>query len=187
MVVDKLALTSGRHLDVLWRFMAGLTGLSVVGWELICKTTQMAIVPVSHYYRLDPTSYYHNLYYDLLLIHCLFDKMSKALKLLVMRVDMKWRLTLVNIVGNDIVEMLGCGLCSVGDVHGCFRMLNIAKNSLTHEAITYFRTFPLKILNHIHILDLHDKDALDCLAGTLSVMVNLKALCPYIRAACYYF
>ena len=87
---------------------------------------------------------------------------------------------MVDIGRNEIIEMLGCGLCSVGDVHGYFRMLNIAENSLTHEAITYFRTFPLKILNHIHILDLHDnqlnKDALDCLAGTLSVMVNLSSL-----------
>ena len=61
-------------------------------------------------------------------------------------------------------------------------MLNIAKNSLTHEAITYFRTLPLKIYTepHSHVLDLHDnqlnKDALDCLAGTLSVMVNLSSL-----------
>ena len=45
----------------------------------------------------------------------------------------EWRLTLVNIGGNEIVEMLSCGLCSVGDVHGCFRMLNIAKNSLTQS------------------------------------------------------
>ena len=87
---------------------------------------------------------------------------------------------MVNIGGNEIIEMLGCGLHSVKDLCGHFRVLNIAKNSLTREAITHFSTFPPKILNQIHTLDLHDnqlnKDALDCLAGTMSHMVNLSCL-----------
>ena len=72
MEVDKANLMSSRHLDVLWRFMAGLIGFSVVGWELICKTTQMVRVPLSLIFYYGSRSYL-NLHYDLLLIHCLFE------------------------------------------------------------------------------------------------------------------
>ena len=92
----------------------------------------------------------------------------------------EWSPRLVNIGGNEIVEMLGCGLHSVGDVSGYIRTLSLENNSLTLEAIMYLNKFPLQILNHISILNLCDnqlnKDALDCLAGTLSYMVNLTSL-----------
>ena len=92
----------------------------------------------------------------------------------------EWSSNLVNIGGNEIVEMLGCGLYSVGGVSGYIRMLSLENNSLTLEAITYLNKFPPQMLNHISILNLGDnqlnKDALDCLAGTLSYMVNLTSL-----------
>ena len=68
----------------------------------------------------------------------------------------EWSSNLVNIGGNEIVEMLGCGLHSVGDVSGYIRMLSLENNSLTLEAITYLNKFPPQTLNHISILNLGD-------------------------------
>ena len=92
----------------------------------------------------------------------------------------EWSLNLVHVGGNEIIEMLGCGIQSIGDVCGHFSNLNLAGNSLTYQAIASLREFPSKILSQIHELDLSsnqlNEDAFDCLAGTLSHMVNLTCL-----------
>ena len=200
------------HLDVLWRFLAGLTGFKGIGWKLVHRAT------------LQNRSY--NVYHPLL-VRCLLEiqneqiikiacdrnviKQHLALKddvyypghlgqphtrLIMSTVrtpfdcyavgycvaasGCEWSTSLVNIGGNETVEMLGRGLHSVGEVSGHLRVLGVVRNSLTLEAITHFSKFPPKILNNISKLSLYDnqlnKDALDCLAGTLSHMANLTSL-----------
>ena len=211
---EKLVITedifpTASHLDALWRFMAGLTGFKEVGWELVCRSTQVGPRPEWYY----SSTLYLNLHYGQLLIHCLFEVQDEssikaacdviakkyqkerhnsivfietnvhtpfdcyAVGYCVAASEHEWRLNLVKVGGNEVIEMLGCGLRSVNDVCGHLRVLNVAENSMTYEVISYFSTFPL---NQIHMLDLHDnqlnQDALDCLAGALPHMVNLSCL-----------
>ena len=208
-------LNQSAHLDVLWRFMAGLTEFKHIGWKLINQATELFIKP-------------HCMHQQLLFVHCLLEiqcteiiktvcdtimkeyyatKDSRAAHIInyaekassgfnvtnastpfdcyalgycVAASGHEWSLDLEGIGGNEIIEMLGCGVRAVQDVCGHFSILHLAKNSLTHNAITYLGKFPIKILNQIAILDLSDnqlnKDALDDLASTSSKMTNLSIL-----------
>ena len=197
--------TYSSHLDVLWRFMAGLTGFKDIGWKLVHKAIQSKLFRRHH---------------NLLLVHCLLEiqeeQMIKtacdiiikerettqiriqpgqsdtfvahantpfdcyAVGYCVAMSGYEWSLNLKHAGGNEIIEMLGCGIRSIGDVCGYFGSLNLAENSLTYQAIASLKEFPSKILSQIHKLDLSsnqlNKDAFDCLAGILSHMVNLTRL-----------
>ena len=197
--------TYSNHLDVLWRFMAGLTGFKDIGWKLVHKATQRNLFQKHH---------------NLFLVHCLLeirgeqmiktacDIIIKERETIKIRIQpgqsdtfvarantpfdcyavgycvaisgYEWSLNLVHAGGNEIIEMLGCGIRSIGDVCGYFGSLNLAGNSLTYQAIASLKEFPSKILSQIHKLDLSsnqlNKDAFDCLAGILSHMVNLTCL-----------
>ena len=204
------------HLDVLWRFVAGLTGFKEIGCELIFKATEPF-----------PFKYFRQHFtYCPLLAQVLFEVQSEnnnirtacdtilkeqltglflesthtpsdyhacpfminahtpfdcyAVGYLIAASGHGWSLDAVNIGGNEIVEMLGCGLRSVRDVWGYFNKLNLSSNSLTHQAITDLSKFPSKILNQISVLALSDnklnKDALNCLADIFPHMVNLTSL-----------
>ena len=217
LITDKLPTRVGNHLDVLWRFMAGLTGFKDIGWKLVHRATRRNMFENSH---------------DLLLIHCLLEIQKEQIiktacdiivkecktiiasrysisfddELLRRRLGQsdtlvanaktpfdcyavgycvaasghEWSLNLAHAGGNEIIEMLGCGIQSIGDVCGHFSNLNLASNSLTYQAIASLSEFPLKTLSQIHKLCLTsnqlDKDAFDCLAGILSHMVNLTCL-----------
>ena len=167
-VSDELITKESSHLDVLWRFMAGLTGFNNIGWKLVRRGTRS---PHRNVYRLlfvhclleiqneeiiktacddksvtkvyevgtENSEYIHGLFADLI-----FNKPSSsfivnartpfdccAVGYCVAASGREWSSNLVNIGGNEIVEMLGCGLHSVGDVSGYIRMLSLENNSLT--------------------------------------------------------
>ena len=194
------------HLDVLWRFVAGLTEFRDIGWELMFKGTQWKLSLLT----------YRQIYYSPLLVQFLFEVQSKkkirtacdtickkrcpstsrcnlqhiilaytpfdcyAVGYCVAASGHEWHFYTFTTGGNEVVEMLGCGLRSVGDVWGYFNVVNLSCNSLTHQAITYLSEFPSKILNQISVLNLSgnelDKFALDCLADTFPHMANLTSL-----------
>ena len=208
------------HLDVLWRFMAGLTGFKDVGWELVSTATQVPIM-------------FHNLHRPLLVqilleiqneeeIKTACDTIIKeyqtrckylhdkkvivdfehdsekipqndilwtntrtpfdcyAVGYCVSASRHQWSFNCSNIGGNEILEMLGYGLRSAGDVCGYFGKLKLTRNSLTHQAITYLSEFPPKILKQINVLDLSynelNSHAFVSLAGILPQMVSLTSL-----------
>ena len=68
-VSGEIITKESSHLDVLWRFMAGLTGFNNIGWKLVHRGT---------------LSRYRNVYRLLLFIAYWKSKMRKSLKLLVM-------------------------------------------------------------------------------------------------------
>ena len=55
---------------------------------------------------------------------------------------------------NEAVESLGCGLRSVGEVCGCIHKLDLSGNYLSHQAMVSLSVFPLKILSQINQLNL---------------------------------
>ena len=213
-VANKHTLFRNRHLDVLWRFMAGLTGFKDVGWELVSNAMYEAFRGGKH----------------VLFIHCLLelqseemiksacdaiikgesDEMARRRQFIAYPIELgiepreptfsvtnlcspfdcyalgycvaasgyKWDFNLDHIGGNEVTEMLGCGLRN--NVCGHFSNLNLGKNSLTYQGIASFREFPSSILGRIHKLSLTsnqlNNDALDCLAVVLVHMVSLTHL-----------
>ena len=207
----KVSLGCSNHLDVLWRFMAGLTGFRDIGWELVGKCTfiysenssesSLFLVQLSFEVHCEkkiktacdtickkgphglPNN--HILTRNKRPCECFYIGARTpfdcyAVGYCVAASGHVWSLLAGHIGGNEIIEMLSCGLWSVGDVWGCFNMLGFSRNSLTHQAIIYLSGFPSKILNQISILDLScnqlNKDALNCLADIFPHMVNLTSL-----------
>ena len=204
-VTIKQILDKQRHLDVLWRFMAGLTGFRDIGWELVCKAIQRAslfssCLLVQSLFEIHSEQEIrtacdtiHKKQYQRIVSLNSTDQQNYPLRTVagtpfdcyavgycVAVSGHEWSLSASNIGGNEIVEMLSCGLRSVGDVWGYFYTLNLSRNSLTHQAIIYLSEFPSKILNQISVLDLSynklNKDAFNCLAVTVEHMVNLTRL-----------
>ena len=220
LINEKMLITMSNHLDILWRFMAGLTEFKDIGWELINKATQA----ISNFLIHNPYSMVMG-GQQLLLVHCLLEVQSEqvirtacdtmmkeyhdthsidinnefallssgfnvadartpfdcyAVGYCVAASGHKWNVYLNNVGGNEVIEMLGYGLQSVGDVCGHLNTLSVVKNSLSHEVIIYLSKFPPKVLKQISILNLCDnqlnKETLDGLASTLSHMVSLTSL-----------
>ena len=210
-----------NHLDILWRFMAGLTEFKDIGWELINEATQAIIskFPMDMQYSIMSRR-------PLLLVHCLLEVQSEqiirtacdtmmkehldahstdinnqfallntsgfevvdactpfdcyAVGYCVAASGHKWNLYLNNVGGNEVIEMLGYGLQSVGDVCRHFNKFSVENSFLSHEAIIYLSKFPPKTLKHMSILNLRNNqlndETLDGLASTLSHMVSLTSL-----------
>lgn len=95
----------------------------------------------------------------------------------------KWSIDFSYVGGDETVKMLGCGLWSVGEIHGTIHKLCLVLNALTHQGMTYLNEFPHEILRNISILDLSENDlnksAFDILANTLQYMINLIGLRIY--------
>ena len=173
------------HLGVLWRFVAGLTGFSAIGWELVCKATTSFIGPV----LIKKPIQCHSLFYQ-----CLMEIQNEEVIRSVFRhnilsptqIQPRNRLHVdyqslhaepqtnfdcyalgycvaisgciwnIEVSGGDeAVKMFGCGLRSVGEVRGFFHNLYLACD-LTHQGMTYLGEFPCEILQNISILKLSD-------------------------------
>ena len=190
------------HLDVMWRFVAGLTGLQDVGYELLHKATNL-----SHAQTILPCEGYDPLFVRCLLEiqdelktremcesickECLRERNKNFLVCITSPFDCyaagycaaasgcQWSVV-TSIKGNETVELLGCGFRSVQNICGHLNSLKLSENSLTLEAINHLSQFPSAILNQLCELNLSDnllkKEAFDRFADILPCMLNLNSL-----------
>ena len=181
LLIDKYECNS--HLDVLWRFMAGLTGFSGIGWKLVCKATtsftgklpiSTSIECYSLFYRclmeVQKEEMIRSVFHDILhptqmrlnnQVHylcaesdTLFD--CYALGYCVAISGRIWNIDIAFSGGDEAVKMLGCGLRSAVEVRGSFHNLCLAGNSLTHQGMTYLSEFPREILQKISVVDVSE-------------------------------
>ena len=66
----------------------------------------------------------------------------------------EWSIKTSGIGGNEVVEMLGCGLQSTKQCSGSIYKLALSSNSLSHEAMNSLSKFPSNVLSGLHTLDL---------------------------------
>ena len=208
------SLNDSTHLNVMLRFIAGLTEFKNVGWDLAYQA--MFVRTLTYNVNMQ----FKDHHFAPLLVQCLLEVQSEqkireacgtiskdscskhppitlesdllfiispstsfdcyAVGRCVAASGYKWVIKISNIGVNEAIESLGCGLRSVGEVHGGIYALDISGNDLSHQAMLSLSVFPLIILNHIFGLDLSnnrlDKKALECLTDSLSKMPNLTDL-----------
>ena len=196
-------------LDVMWRFMAGLTEFKNVGWKVVHKAIQIPLCETKR-----------RLHYPPLLIQTLFevhteqaikaacDAICEDVKLInryvvgelerewsfidvhamslfdcyavgycVAASNHEWYINLAAIGGDEVVRMFGCGLQCFSDIGGYFIGLDLSRNSLTHQAMTYVNQISPKVLNKIKALDLSnnqlDSVAMNSLSNAIPNMGDL--------------
>ena len=196
---------SCNHLDVMWRFVAGLTGLKNIGCQLLHKATSRISLRLFQQNVID---------YDRLFLQCLLEiqnepRIRQICDTIICKEHIihvhdksfcatatspfdcyaagycaaasgrKWRVETA-MKGNETIKMLGCGLQSVQNICGHLNSLFLHRTSLTLEAINHLSCFPSVILNQLCELNLSDnilkKEAFDCLADILPCMLNLSSL-----------
>ena len=90
-------------------------------------------------------------------------------------VDLSW-----NGLGPEVVEMLVCGLKSVQYGGGSVEELNISGNHIKGEGMKYLQQFPLQIIQQMKTLDLQAcglaQTEFDLLADALPLLSSLKLL-----------
>ena len=192
-----LSKLESSHMDVMWRFMAGLTQFNHVGWNLVYKAAR----------RISGG----NLSCRPLLIRCLFevhneqrvqaicDSVSKIWNkekvemLLSTPFDCfaagycaasstcNWYFNFISDGGDEVLEMFSCGLNSVASRCSESKLgLKFRYGSLTQHGIAYFNTIPC-VLKQISELNFSGNaligvDALKHLANALSSMISLTSL-----------
>ena len=203
------------HLNVMLRFIAGLTEFKNVGWDLAYKAM---LKNVQGDLAILKTHKKSEIAFAPLFVQCLLEVQSEqkireacgttancspnlvlesdrlpvfsisprtpfdcyAVGRCVAASGCKWIVYGSNIGVVEAVESLGCGLQSVGEVHGCICKLYLSENDLSHQAMASLSVVPLKILSQINHLNLCnnrlDKKALECLSDALSEMANLTSL-----------
>ena len=185
-------------LDVMWRFVAGLNGFKNIGWKLVYDA--------SNWHRTQYRNDEKKMPCTPFLIRCLFEVQDvKEIKSacdsifvtsqcpnlsLYNHLDCyaagyciavsghKWNLDLCYIEGDEVLEMLCCGLKSAVSISGSIFDLNLAGNSLTVAAMSYFKELQsMGILQQIHLLNLHSNKlnncAFDHFAKIVTTIVNL--------------
>ena len=195
-----------QHLNVLWRFVAGLTRMQAIGWECFGERTvkeEGRVYNVDNGYmsedgevRVWPS-----------VVQCLYeaqDPESCASVLGESRVQYcgqgcsapfdayavgycvslcknDWNVQLsVNGLGSEVVEMLVCGLESVENGGGSVEELVLSVNPIKDEGVKYLQKFPPRILENLHTLDISCCDlgqtGFDLLADVVSLLPTLQSL-----------
>ena len=207
-VEQKLSFTSSgtkHHLDVMWRFVAGLNGFKNIGWSVVYDASKQNY------------SYRKNLTCGPFIVRCLFEvqdvkeiqiacgnifsqpqypefRLTKHLDCyaagycVAVSGDIKWKLDLCYNRGYDVLDMLCCGLRSAAaithnaggkGIGGSILGLNLAGNILTVAAINRLSELQTT-LQHIQLLNLGDnnfnKNEFDSLADIVTIMSKLTCL-----------
>ncbi len=165
-----------EHMDVVWRFVAGLTGFGRIGWELIQSRRGRGVDRVSSF-----------------LVQCLYEAQEKAVCESVLgRSEVKynepssvfdcfaigyciavsrctWKVQFgARSFGPESVEMLVCGLRSQEEVCGSIDSLDLGNNPIGREGMAHLKEMPRRLLQQLSHLDVHgcklDGTALDLLS-----------------------
>ena len=190
------------HLNVVWRFLAGLTRMQAIGWKefrwRMVKEEGRGYVDSGYEVgdgevRVWPT-----------VVQCLYEAQdvescasvfgqweveyhgqncstlydAYAVGYCVSLCRNDWSVDLRgNGLGAEMVEMLVCGLKSGG---GSVRELWLSGNPITDEGIRFLKQFPDKIFRQMRTLDLSNcglsHEAFDLLADTVPLLSSLTLL-----------
>ena len=174
------------HMDMVWRFVAGLTGFKGIGWDVVQsrRRTGENVTPF--------------------LAHCLYEAQEEvdcesvlgrshvnfgssstgfdcfALGYCIAVSKCCWVLNLVHAGGAELVEMLVCGLKSKEKVQGSIKELNMCGNPIKWEGVAHLKKMPHQVWQQMSKLDLAwcelNRAALDLLSDIIPIMTSLKHL-----------
>ena len=199
------------HLDVVWRFYAGLTGFDEIGWEIAKATYSANIKQDDSVLEISEGS----TLVSLIMLRCLFEAQSKGCKTALASEEVifstgnsesfhpfdffalgyciahsnqcSWKLIIreLNLQG-DLVDMFTSGMLSNPQLSSFIDTLSFRATPLGEEGVSYLGRLPPSILNNIHVLSLDecrlDKPTLSCLAQLFPQISNLEI----ISLALYY-
>ena len=179
------------HMDVVWRFVAGLTGFRGIGWELVqsrrerdeygdvtpflARCCYEAQEEVAFDLVLGEGMVTFNWHSSMTVFDCFTVGYCVAASKCAWVLQLLW-----SGLGAEMVEMLVCGLKSKAEVGGVIEILEWDGNHIKREGIAHFKDMPHKILQQMSELSLGgcemDHTALDLLAETIPVMTSLRSL-----------
>ena len=177
------------RMEVVWRFVAGLTGFKEIGWDVVQS-------------RGGRDKYGHVAPF---LVHCLyeaqeevdcesvlggskvtfggpgtgFDCFAVGYCIAVSKCCWQWS-GHYNCLGAESVEMLVSGMKSKVEVRGSIEALNLRDNPIKREGVAHLKEMPHKVLQQISWVDLCkcklDRAALNLLSDIIPIMTSLKHL-----------
>ena len=180
-----------EHLDVVWRFVAGLTSFKGIGWEAIMSSGKgqgnyggLSPFLVQCFYEAQDTYACDSV---LGTSEVEFSSYRASLTLsdvfaagwCVAASRCKWKL-LLRAVGGEVCEMLVAGLKSRPVANGRIIKLNLSGNPIKQEGVAHLKELPHTISQNISKLDFLrcqlDANILDHLADVARNMVKLEKL-----------
>ena len=187
---EKLYSDKESHLTVTWKFLAGLTGWENIGWNLLAKPGAKVVSSFFVQCVFEACAKQENMEIACRVVqeslNC-YLTCQEPHQILCFRPQTaydcyvvgfciatsaySWSLDLISLEGDEIIEILGCGLMFAGSIHGSICKLNLAHCGLTRQAMIHFSKFPPEILRQISDLDLCNNDidgaALSCFANSI--------------------
>ena len=191
---SELTSTKKSHLEVMWTFVAGLTGFRHIGWELVHK----AICMGPNYSNLfinrclyefqnekETRSICDNLFRKQNLVPSVMAETPMDCYLAGYCIAVSglydWEFRAHLFKGEDVIEMLGNGLKSASDICGSISLLDLSGSKSTKKLLSSLRDLMhLKTLKEILLINFSncklDKDAYDELSTFVPHLVNLRTL-----------
>ena len=180
-----------EHLDVVWRFIAGLTSFKGIGWEAVMSSGKgqgeiggLSPFLVQCFYEAQDASACDSV---LGTSEVEFSSIGASLTLsdifaagwCVAASRCKWKLDLRG-VGGEVCEMLVAGLNSRPVVNGTISRLDLYRNPIKQEGVAHLKELPHSITENISELSLSscqlNARALDHLADVAPDMFKLEEL-----------
>ena len=194
------------YLNVVWRFVAGLTRMQAIGWEgfrgrEVKEEGEVVVVDSGYEVQHGVVKVWPSV------MRCLYEAQDAkscdsvfgqsrveycgqecstpfdayAVGYCVSLCRNNWKVDLRgNGLGLEVVEMLMRGLKSVQYDSGSVRELLLSGNHITHEGMRLLQQFPHQVLQQMRTLDLSDCDfgqtEFDLLADTVPLLFSLESL-----------
>ena len=175
-------------LDVMWTFVAGLTGFKHVGWMLVNRANSDILYNHQFIIRClyeiqNPEEIQaacdhllHFKVHPITLLDCYIAGYCIAVS------GCSWGFNTVlyeAVMGDEAVEMLGNGLKSASEISGSICKFNLASSNCTRKTIIDLcNSLPFKVLGQINDINLYgnnlDKSAFDQLSNLVPHLINLK-------------
>ena len=193
------------QLNVVWRFVAGLTKMLAIGWEgfrgrnvevegkvygdsgyeVVDGVVRVWPSVVQYLYEAQDARSCARIFGQSKVEYhgrgCTNPFEAYTIGYCVSLCRNNWNMDLsLNDLGPEVVEMLLCGLKSVQYGGGSVKELNISGNHIKGEGMKYLQQFPLQIIQQIKTLDLQAcglaQTEFDLLADALPLLSSLKVL-----------
>ncbi len=176
------------HMDVVWQFVAGLTGFGGIGWELVQSGRGRHLVSpflIQCLYeaqeKADCASVLGRSKVDYNHSSSLFDCFALGYCIAVSRCIWELRFgRFGSSLGPELVEMLVCGLRSQEEVCGSIDSLDLTANAIGREGFAHLKDMPRRLLqqlSHMNVWNCKlDSTALDLLSEIIPTMTSLKEL-----------
>lgn len=197
---------SGKdHLNVVWRFYAGITGFDIIGWEVAKSSYPCDVRVEDSVLQISEGS----TRVSLIMLRCLFEAQSRGCKAALTCNEVvfstgssesfhpfdfyglgyciahsnqcSWKVTIENLnLQGDLVEMFTSGIQSNQEMSSFVDTLSFRMTPLGDEGVSYLGHLPPSILNRIHVLSLDncgvDAPAISSLAKLILQMSNLETV-----------